>query len=265
MTELELLRSEVFENQSLGHAFTTRVGGVSRGPYGSLNLTRSRGDDAGSVAENRERVRGALGFEHLVFASQVHGRGVIRVDGPPKGELPVGESDALITDKPGLGLVCQTADCTPILVLDPVHRAVAAIHSGWRGTVKNIISSTLEAMRLAYGSHPGDLRVAIGPSISPDNYRVGAEVVSEFAASFRDLDGIVSRRDDEGGGHLDVGAACHRQLLDAGVPVAQIDRSLLCTYAESERLFSARRSHHAGETGVFGGQGGIIGLKSRRD
>jgi YfiH family protein len=261
LSALDLLRSDRLAEPRLVHAFTTRQGGVSDGAYGSLNITRSRGDDPAHVLENRERVRRALDLDYLAFASQVHGRAVVRLEGPPKGEQPVGEADALITDQPGIGLVCQTADCTPILLYDPDHHAVAAIHSGWRGTVKNIIQATIAAMADAYGSQPDTLQAAIGPSISVANYRVGPEVAAEFETVFDAVDGILSPYDDEGGCQLDVGEACRRQLIACGIPGAQIDRSPLCTYAERERLFSARRSHHDGQSGVFGGQGGVIGLR----
>ncbi|WP_233352861.1 peptidoglycan editing factor PgeF [Maricaulis alexandrii] len=258
---LDLVRAANMDRDGLVHAFTTRTGGVSEGPYASLNLTRSRGDDPALIATNRERARTALGLDHLVFATQVHGRTVVRVDGPPRGDQPAGEADALITDRAGIGLVCQTADCTPILLFDPEHRAIAAIHSGWRGTVQDIATATLEAMASAYGTQAGDVLAAIGPSISPANYRVGPEVVAEFEAVFAEADGILSSRDAEGGAQLDVAEACQRQLLAAGVPAAAIWRSGLCTYGEEARLFSARRSHHRGESGVFGGQAGIIGLR----
>ncbi|WP_300544726.1 peptidoglycan editing factor PgeF [Maricaulis sp.] len=257
---LDLIRMDGLEAPGLVHAFTTRAGGVSEGPYASLNVTRSRGDHPANVAENRERLRRALGLDHLVFATQVHGRNVIRVDGPPRGDQPAGEADALITDRPGLGLVCQTADCTPILLHDRGRGAVAAIHSGWRGTVLNIAAATVEAMIQAYGTRPADLVAAIGPSISAANYRVGPEVVAEFETALGNTRGVVSPRDPEGGAQLDVGEACRRQLVMAGVPETAIECSPLCTYAEEVRLFSARRAHHRGESGVFGGQGGVIGL-----
>nr|WP_238934586.1 peptidoglycan editing factor PgeF [Maricaulis parjimensis] len=249
------------DRNGLVHAFTTRTGGVSEGPYASLNLTRSRGDNPAHIATNRERARTALGLDYLVFATQVHGRAVIEVATPPRGDQAAGEGDALITNQTGIGLVCQTADCTPILLFDPQQRAIAAIHSGWRGTVQDIVTATLEAMQTAYGTQAGHVLAAIGPSISPANYRVGPEVVAEFEAVFADTSGIVSPLDEEGGAQLDVAEACRRQLESAGVPAASIWRSELCTYAEADRLFSARRSHHRGESGVFGGQAGIIGLK----
>ena len=258
---LDLLTSPLLKRDGIVHAFTTRAGGVSGGPYASLNMTRSRGDSAEHVATNRERVRQALGLDYLAFAIQVHGRAVVRVDDPPKGDQTAGEADAMITDKPGIGLVCQTADCTPILLFDPKRRAVAAIHSGWRSTVLDIVAETVAAMVREYGTDPANLIAAIGPSISAANYRVGPEVVTEFETAFADVTGILSALDEAGGAQLDVGEACRRQLLAAGIHGAQIDRSPLCTYAEEPRLFSARRSHHRGQSGVFGGQAGIIGLR----
>ncbi|WP_291841462.1 peptidoglycan editing factor PgeF [Maricaulis sp.] len=260
---LEFIQTDLLARPGLVHAFTTRRGGASEGPYASLNLTRSRGDEAARVSDNRERVRKALGLDALVFATQVHGRAVSRVDGPPKGDQPAGEADALITNRPGLGLVCQTADCTPILLFDPDNRAVAAIHSGWRGTVQNIVAATVEAMTDAYGSRPEHVLAAIGPSISAVNYRVGPEVVAQFEAVFDVTGGIVSPKDPEGGAHLDVGEACRRQLIMAGLAEASIWRSRACTYADEARLFSARRSHHQGQNGLFGGQAGIIALTER--
>ena len=257
---LDFIRAETLDRPDLVHAFTTRTGGASEGVYASLNLTRSRGDEAAHVAENRNRVRQAMGVDALVFATQVHGRTVLRVDGPPKGDQVAGEGDALITDQPGLGLVCQTADCTPILLFDPQRRAIAAIHSGWRGTVQDIVGATVVAMTDAYGSRPADLLAAIGPSISAVNYRVGPEVVAAFEDTFPVTGGILSPKDPEGGAHLDVGEACRRQLVMAGLAERAIWRSVVCTYAADTRLFSARRSHHQGQSGLFGGQAGIIAL-----
>ena len=258
---LDLVTSANLDAPGLVHAFTTRAGGVSEGPYAALNMTRSRGDSAAHVATNRERVRLALGLDALVFAVQVHGKAVIQVEAAPVDGVSAGEGDALITDRPGLGLVCQTADCTPILLFDARRRAIAAIHSGWRSTVLNIVGETVAAMGKAYGTVPGDLIAAIGPSISAANYRVGPEVVAEFETVFGGNGGILSPRDADGGAQLDVGEACRRQLLAAGVAESRIERSALCTYAEEARLFSARRSHHRGSSGVFGGQAGIIALR----
>ncbi|MCW5724177.1 MAG: peptidoglycan editing factor PgeF [Maricaulaceae bacterium] len=251
-----MLQAGVLAGDRVAHAFTTREGGVSEGPYESLNLTLSRGDDAARVAKNRERVRKALGLQALVFARQVHGRTVLRVDSAPENGAGAGEGDALITDRPGLGLVAQTADCTPVLLFDPVRPAVAAVHSGWRGAVQDIAGETVRAMRSAYGSDPQRLFAAIGPAVSKANYRVGPEVLEEFARVFSGLDeGLTGPRDAEGGAVLDVSEAVRRQLVSAGLRPGNIERIPLCTFAD-QRFFSSRRARG----GPFGGQGGVIGL-----
>lgn len=260
MSKLDLIRCDLLASHRVTHGFTTRLGGVSEGVYSSLNITRSRGDVVSHVMENRRRLRSEMGLDHLVFAAQVHGSNIIRIDRPPKGDLPAGEGDALITDQLGVGLVCQTADCTPVLIHDPVRGVVAAIHSGWRSTVLDIIGQTVSAMQAEYGSVASELIAAIGPSISASNYRVGPEVVAQFEARFADNSGVLSSRDEDGGSQLDVGEACRIQLVGRGLQPGKIWRSPLCTYAEEDRLFSARRSHHNGMSGIFGGQCGVIGL-----
>lgn len=241
--------------------FTTRTGGVSEGPYESLNLTWSRGDEKAAVEENRARVTQALGLDRLVFANQVHGRTVLKVDAAPDGAWSAGEGDALITNVPGLGLCAQTADCVPVLLYDPVTRSAGAVHSGWRGTVQNITATTIEAMKAAYGARPRDIRVAIGPAIAKENYRVGPEVIEQFAALFGPLDAaMITPPDDEGGAGLDVGEAVRRQLLAAGILPEHVERLPGCTYAEKDRFFSSRRAAAEGHPGEFGGQCGIVAV-----
>lgn len=241
--------------------FTTRTGGISEGPYESLNLTWSRGDDKAAVEENRTRVTQALGLDRLVFANQVHGRTVLKVDAAPERGWSAGEGDALITDVPGLGLCAQTADCVPLLLVDPVARVAGAVHSGWRGTVQNITAAAIQAMTEAYGSRPRDIRAAIGPAIARDNYRVGPEVLQQFEALFGTLDEtLITPRDAEGGAGLDVGEAVRRQLLAAGVLPSNIERVPGCTYADGARFFSSRRAAAEGYPGEFGGQCGIVAL-----
>ena len=243
------------------HAFTTRSGGVSKGPYDSLNLTWSRGDEKADIEENRRRVASALGGVRLVFANQVHGRTVLRVDAQPDEAWSAGEGDALMTNQPGLGLCAQCADCVPILLLDPGKRAIAAIHAGWRGAVQNIVAAAITAMRAAYGSDPAHLKAAIGPAISMANYRVGAEVLDQFRALFPDgAAGLFGPLDEAGGAGLDVAEAVRRQLLAAGLRHCSISRERACTFAEDDRFFSSRRAARDGHAGQFGGQCGVIAL-----
>ncbi|WP_233245822.1 peptidoglycan editing factor PgeF [Marinicauda salina] len=262
MSELDFLRAPTLDADGIVHAFTTRTGGVSAGPYESLNLTWSRGDAKEAVAENRRRVTEALGLDRLVFANQVHGRNVLKVDAAPRTAWSAGEGDALITDRPGLGLCAQTADCVPVLLFDPERPAVAAVHAGWRGIVAEIIPAAISAMGEAYGTAPARLRAAIGPAISKENYRVGPEVLEQFEAVFGDLDdALVGPRDGQGGAGLDVGEAARRQLVAAGIPEAAVSRLPGCTFADEARFFSSRRAARDGHAGKFGGQCGLIGLR----
>lgn len=263
MSEVTYLQTSVLADQAIVHAFTTRLGGVSVGPYESLNLTWSRGDDKDHVAENRRRVTQTLGLDQLVFANQVHGHTVLKVDAAPTDVWSAGEGDALMTDVPGLGLCAQTADCVPILLFDPDNNAIAAVHSGWRGTIENIAGETIQAMNQAYGSKPEDLKAVIGPAISKENYRVGPDVLEQFEALFGELDDqLAGPKDDEGGAGLDVAEVCYRQLIAAGVTVRHIGRTGQCTFAEDQYFFSSRRAARDGHPGQFGGQCGIIGLKA---
>lgn len=260
MSALEFLFADSL-GEGIVHAFTTRPGGVSEGPYESLNLTWSRGDNKDHVAQNRARVARALGVTRLVFANQVHGDTVLKADELPEG-WSVGEGDALITNRPGIALCTQVADCVPVLLHDPAANAIAAIHSGWRSTVKNITARTIEALGIEFGSRPENLRAAIGPAISKANYRVGPEVLDAFEGLFGTLDDrLIGARDAEGGAGLDVAEAVYRQLVEAGVPENRISRIRACTFADEARFFSSRRAARDGHPGQFGGQCGIIALK----
>ncbi len=252
---LPLITAPNLSLDGLAHGFTTRAGGVSAGPFESLNLSRREGDPDANVDENRKRVREALGLDHLVLARQVHGNRVIRIDRAPTDGV-AGEGDAMITSVPGIGLAAQTADCVPLLLFDPVERTIAAVHSGWRGTVREIARQAIDALHVAYGSKPANLRAAIGPAISQPNYRVGPEVLEAFEDLFGSLDGIAGPRDKKGGAHLDNTAAVLRQVREAGLPAENIWVSDACTFAD-ETLFSCRRA----KGGPFGGQAGVIGLK----
>ncbi|XBQ17663.1 MAG: peptidoglycan editing factor PgeF [Oceanicaulis sp.] len=261
MSDLEFVRAPYFGGDRVVHAFTTRTGGVSEGPFESLNLSWSRGDDKSNVEENRRRVAEALGGVSLVFANQVHGTNVLKVDAKPEGRWSAGEGDALMTNVPGLALCAQTADCVPILLHDPANRAVAAVHSGWRGTVKGVLAATLNEMEIAYGTRPEQVQAVIGPAICKENYRVGPEVLEKFEVHFGGLDdALAGPRDEEGGAGLDVAEACRRQLMMAGVHEDFIVRLNHCTFADRERFFSCRRAAKDGHPGAFGGQCGVIAL-----
>lgn len=155
------------------HCFSTRLGGVSTGCLHALNLGVHRGDDWNNVYENYRRLGAAVGFtpEQTVFTHQTHTDAVARVGAADRGwglfrEVEP-ERDGIYTNEPGVALVCFAADCTPILLFDPVRRAVAAVHAGWRGTALGIAARCVEAMHRDFGTEPSDVRAAIGPCIGP--------------------------------------------------------------------------------------------------
>lgn len=171
------------------HCFSTRRGGVSTGYLESLNLGVHRGDDWNKVYENYRRLGAAVGFapEQTVFTRQTHTDAVARVGAGDRG---VGlfrevepERDGIYTDEPGVALVCFSADCTPILLYDPVRRAAAAVHAGWRGTALGIAARCVEAMHRDLGCEPRNIRAAIGPCIGPCCFETDANVPEAMRAA----------------------------------------------------------------------------------
>lgn len=219
------------------HAFTTRAGGVSEGPFASLNLGLSTGDDPQRVAENRERVLRAFGARarHVSAARQVHGARVAS-EGPGWFEE---EADAMTSADPRVTLVIGAADCLPLLLHDPKRGAVGAAHCGWRGMSAGVVEAVVRAMAARHGSHPVDLRVALGPAIHGCCYQVGAEVVEAFAAS--GFPEGAARRDAEGRFRLDLPGAARWALARAGVPEANVAIADACTHCDRDRFFSHRR------------------------
>lgn len=240
--------------------FSTRLGGVSRGIYASMNLSFTRGDDEAAVMENYRRIGRAMGFpvESVVTSDQTHtvnlraagrsdcGSGILR----PREFTDV---DGLLTDEPGVTLATFYADCVPLYFVDPVHRAIALSHSGWRGTVRRMGQVTAERMRREYGTRPEDLVTAIGPSICRDCYEVGPEVIGEFAEEFpENLHSRLFYRKDNGKYQLDLWEANRQVLLDAGVRAENIAMPGICTCCNPDFLFSHRASHgKRGNLGAF--------------
>lgn len=237
------------ESRGVSHAFSTRQGGVSRPPFATLNLGQSVGDDRAAVEENRRRFFGAFGIDsdQVVRVRQVHGDGVLRVDAPltERAGFPhclVEERagfDALITDLAGLALVVSTADCLPILIHDPVHRAVAAVHAGWRGTAKGVATRAVVAMGEAYGTAPSDCRVAIGPGIRRCCFEVDVAVTEAVAAALPRWNAHATANRP---GHwlLDL-AGVNRALLEhGGVFPDHIEDMRLCTSCRNDLFFSHR-------------------------
>lgn len=237
---MEYLTSDLLE---VPHAFTTRQGGVSTGALASLNLGLHRGDDLQNVLENYRILGRTLGFslENLVLTHQTHTDRVLRVGSADRGRglfVPMEpECDALITNEPGVGLVVFTADCTPILLWDPVTGAVGAAHAGWRGTAAGIAAKTVAAMADSFGSNPAQLRAAIGPNIGPCCFETDADVPQAMKAA---LGSAVAPFIQPAGAkfHVDLKGLNRVWLQKAGV--THIDVSTDCTACQPNRFWSHR-------------------------
>jgi YfiH family protein len=237
------------------HGFSERRGGVSTGPYASLNLGPRSGDDADGVRANRHRFLTALGLEGVMVLAprQVHSADVtvVRADAqPPAGTVLPG--DAVVSDARGVALMVLAADCVPILISDPRRGVVAAVHAGWRGTAGGIAARAVETMRQAFACDPGDITVALGPSIGRCCYEVGPEVLTAVGTATPAAPATLYDPLSAGKGRLDLVAANIAQLRGAGVPSEQTGASGLCTVCHVARFFSHRRE------GEPTGRGGAV-------
>jgi YfiH family protein len=181
----------------------------------------------------------------LFFPSQVHGTRIVHVTSHTRKEELL-EADALVTAEPGLCIAVMSADCVPILLYDRTNRVVAAVHSGWRGTVAHILQKTLHALREQFGSQGHDIIAGIGPSVSQASYQVGEEVVREVRGAFGKAEQLLIAEADNKA-RLDLWKANEFQLLGFGVPLEQIEVSDLCTVKNNDHFFSARK----GDAGRF--------------
>ena len=231
------------------HCFSTRHGGVSAGHLASLNLGVHRGDRWENVLENYRILGAAVGFapEQTVFTHQTHTDIVVRVG---KDECGRGlfsevteERVGLITNEPGVALTVFSADCTPILLYDPVKKAVGAVHAGWRGTAKGIAARCVEAMGREFGTEPADLRAAIGPCIGPCCFETHRDVPDAMIEALGEAALPAIRDDQNGKFHVDLKRLNAIWLARAGVKI--IDISTDCTACQPDRFWSHRRVGNA--------------------
>jgi hypothetical protein len=234
-------------------AVTTRLGGVSKPPFDTLNLGLHVGDDAPDVVANRERAAAAfgVGLGELVFARQVHGAAAVFVGGADAGrgarveDDAVADVDVLVTSTPGVTLVILVADCVPLALVDPVARVLAVVHAGWRGTAAGVVGAALDAMA-ARGAEAGRVRAWVGPGVAAESYQVtdGVRDGLEDAVRPATLDDGVARPDGPGHWLVDLAAANRQQLRRRGVAGKQISDCGLTT--ADERLFSDRGARPCG-------------------
>jgi polyphenol oxidase len=242
---------------SLPHGFFTRRGGVSKGPFASLNCSLSSRDDRDAVLQNRSRVAGTIGVaqESLVGCTQVHGTSVVAVEAPwAPGSGP--KADAMVTRRPGLALGIITADCAPVLFADPEAGIVGAAHAGWRGAVAGVIEATLfEMVRL--GARTDRIVAAVGPCIAQGSYEVAADLRDAVVARAPDDARFFADGSREARWQFDLPGYCAARLRAAGVAavvVTDVD-----TLAEEDRFFSHRRRTLAGG-GPIGHQISVVAI-----
>lgn len=253
---LVYMRSDIIAAR---HAFTTRLGGVSRGDFASLNLGANRGDDPAAVRENYRRLCALMGvgIDDMAVTRQVHGNAVRIVTQADRhrclGPVPY-EADGIVTRVKGLPILCMVADCVPVLLWDGVNGVAGAIHCGWRSSVADILKNALEQMQ-TLGAKASCVRAAIGPAIGACCFETDDDVpraIDRYLSG--DTDGLFTRRPD-GKTLVDLRAANARRLIQLGVTPENIDISTECTMCSHEKYWSHRYTK-----GRRGSQGAVIVL-----
>lgn len=244
--DLEYLTSPLLADTP--HCFSTRFGGVSEGALASLNLGVHRGDKPANVLENYRRLGEAVGFDpkRTVFTKQIHSDIIERVGVSDCGRgliVPVENGcDGLVTNEPEVVLTVFSADCTPVLLYDPVAKAVGAVHAGWRGTVAAIAAKAVERMAAEFGSKPENIRAAIGPCISQCCFETDRDVPEAMLNAFGDAAKEAIR---ETGSKYYVNLKALNALALTRAGVRQIDIATECTACEPNRFWSHRRVGNA--------------------
>lgn len=249
-------RSTLFDERNIPHAFSTRIGGISTGPFASLNLGNPNGcpiqDSTDNIARNYRLLLESVECAHLPIARvhQVHGKKLawLRQNEP---FAPGTQADGILSDDPTRGISVRVADCVPILLASGDGSAVAAVHAGWRGVVAGIAIEAVGELCERCQHGPGELIAAIGPCIGPDEFEVGPEVLEAFVQAFGAAAPIRNR--PSGKGDVDLKVAVRLQLLRAGLDPSNIDVSDRCTARDADEFYSHRR-----DNGVTGRMAAII-------
>ena len=242
--------------------FTSRIGGVSEKPYSSLNLGVKTEDTKERILNNYDLLSKTLNIplENCVLSDQVHkdkikivtevdrGKGIIR-------SSDISEIDGMITNQKGIALVTLYADCVPVFLFDPIHRAIGLVHAGWKGTVLRIAQKALASMQQSFGTEPKDCMVAIGPSIGKCCYEVDAPVIDKFNQNLTNLHKYVYFKENNKY-NLDLWEANKNQLEEMGILQRNIVISELCTQCNNHLFFS-----HRVEQGLTGRMAAVLQLK----
>lgn len=245
-------RLKLYEISNNVTAFsTTRRFGYSQGNYAEFNVNEYCGDDIVSIEKNRQalmeelnEITGISSSVHLIIPHQTHGTEIRRIDNDflsldKERQSQILEGvDGLMTGEKGICVCVSTADCIPVMLYDAKHNAVAAVHAGWRGTLQRIVRKAVVEMKTVYNSNPESMSAIIGPGISLENFEVGDEVYQKFDEAGFDMNAI-SRKYEKW--HIDLWECNRLQLMAEGMPEGNISIAGVCTYANAEDFFSARR------------------------
>jgi len=240
-----------FENfASLNHGMFTRLGGVSEGAWGALNLGGTVGDSVEAVRQNHVLMYDVLGvtIQQTCTTWLAHGADTVIVDAPVRNRRWVAVADGMVTDRPDVALVMRYADCTPLLFHDPIRGVIGIGHAGWRGTVLGIGESVVKTMITAYGCRPADIRAGIGASIGPDKYQVGGEVVQAVHEHFGTIEGLIRYDPADNTAYFNLWEANKRALQGMGLTAIEI--AGICTATRLDEFYSHRAEK--GRTGRFG-------------
>lgn len=251
------------ENAGAHNAVSTRHGGVSSGPFASLNVGYSVGDETALVETNRRRLYAGVGAQvnSVVTCHQVHSTNVAYVGDGARGRgalsatNTVPTTDALMTDRTDLYIFLRFADCVPILFCDPVRKVVALAHAGWKGTVGDIVGVTVKAMTRQFACQPADILAAVAPAIGPCHYEIQEDVARQVREGLPCWNDVLYKHG--GSLMLDLPEANRRLLMAAGLAEANIAMSGLCTACHTDEFYSHRAEK--GKTGRFGVLIGWVG------
>jgi hypothetical protein len=247
-------------DSGIKHAILTRRGGVSPPPWHSLNVGATVGDDRVRVTENRRRSFEVMGFDYgsLFDVWQVHGNNVVCADKPRLTDDSYQKADAILTSEQHVTLFMRFADCVPIFLYDPIEKIIGLVHAGWMGTVNRVSTNAINIMHARYGSKPNNILAAIGPSIGPDHYQIGVDVVTKVWEAFgQDASGLleIKQGPEQSNTYLNLWDANKLVLEESGVRKVEI--ASICTACSVEDWYSYRAEK--GNTGRFGA---IITLSS---
>lgn len=231
------------KHEGILHYISGREGGISQGPFESLNLSFSVSDSPENVTENRRRLADELEIspDAFIFPHQNHSANIKIVTGSDEKETDLSDTDGLITTTPNVFISILTADCVPLIFYDPAGQILGVAHSGWRGTVKGIAREMIKKLTTEFHSKPSDILVGIGPSIGPDTYEVGGEVIASVKATFGSEANLILNEEYNNKAYLNLWKANRILLEHMRVPPENIEKAYICTYTDHEMFFSARR------------------------